>query len=81
MTDHANKAVDPFERDRFDNEAGLLGTMLAAAEPALVRSVEAIAGPQHFNDVFNARVFAVIAEAAAGGLAGFPLVQDRKSVV
>jgi replicative DNA helicase len=59
--------------DRFANELGLLGALLAYADPALYRAAAAICEGQHFHDAFNARLFEAIGRGVESGLHSFRL--------
>jgi len=69
-----NAAQRTRDDDRFDNELGLLGSLLTYADPALYRSAAAICEPHHFHDQFNARVYQIIGRGVDAGLAAFKLV-------
>lgn len=66
--------ADPFSDERFDNEAGLIGAILANGDPTLYRAAAAICGAEHFGEPLNARIFEAIGRGVAAGLANFPLM-------
>jgi replicative DNA helicase len=70
--DVAPKA-DLFLQERFDTEAELLGAILSTGDVVSYRAAAAIAGPEHFSDLFNARMFSLMGKGFDQGLYGFPL--------
>lgn len=69
----AERAKDPFLQERFDTEAGLLGAILGSGDAVSYRAAAAIAGPEHFSDSFNARLFSLLGRGFDLGLYAFPL--------
>ena len=63
---------DP-EADRFENEAMLLGSVLAYGHPALFQAARAICDPSHFRDNVNGKIFHLAEQAFNEGLTAFKL--------
>jgi replicative DNA helicase len=60
---------------RFDTEAGMLGSIISFGSPEAYRVASELIGPEHFSDAFHARLFSLVGRLVGEGLSGFKLTQ------